>query len=131
MLGAYIARVYAGGAAPGDRVFEPVERAVYRVAGVDPEREQPWTVYALSVIAFSAVKTRGYEVDVAPTGELALALAAKRHPDLVILDLGLPGGERDTDEVPRRGAGEVLGTDRGSVHTPMAGGAGGTTIGLP
>lgn len=79
-----------------------------RVAGVDPEREQPWTVYALSVIAFSAVKTRGYEVDVAPTGELALALAAKRHPDLVILDLGLPGGERDTDEVPRRGAGEVL-----------------------
>ena len=26
VLGAYIARVYAGGAAPGDRVFEPVRR---------------------------------------------------------------------------------------------------------
>ena len=34
---------------------------------------------------------RGYEVDLAGTGEEALALAARRHPDVVILDLGLPG----------------------------------------
>src|SRR6202790_5394847 len=34
---------------------------------------------------------RGYEVDLAATGESALDLAARRHPDLVILDLGLPG----------------------------------------
>jgi two-component system KDP operon response regulator KdpE len=34
---------------------------------------------------------RGYEVDLAGTGETALVLAARRHPDLVILDLGLPG----------------------------------------
>jgi two-component system, OmpR family, KDP operon response regulator KdpE len=34
---------------------------------------------------------RGYAVDLAPTGEAALALAARKHPDLVILDLGLPG----------------------------------------
>jgi two-component system, OmpR family, KDP operon response regulator KdpE len=34
---------------------------------------------------------RGYEVDLAATGEAALDLAARRHPDLVILDLGLPG----------------------------------------
>ncbi len=32
-----------------------VERAVYRVVGVDPRTEQRWTGYALSVIAFSAV----------------------------------------------------------------------------
>ena len=37
------------------------------------------------------LKARGYEVDLAPTGEAALALAARKHPDLVILDLGLPG----------------------------------------
>ena len=37
------------------------------------------------------LKARGYEVDLAPTGEAALALAARNHPDLVILDLGLPG----------------------------------------
>ena len=59
LLGAYIARVFAGGAAPGDRVFLPVERALYRLAGVDPRREQPWTVYALSVLAFSAVSVLG------------------------------------------------------------------------
>ncbi len=34
---------------------------------------------------------RGYDVDLAPTGEVALVLAARKHPDLVILDLGLPG----------------------------------------
>ena len=37
------------------------------------------------------LKARGYEIDLAPTGEVALALAARNHPDLVILDLGLPG----------------------------------------
>lgn len=34
---------------------------------------------------------RGYEVDLAPTGEDALRLAAAHRPDVVILDLGLPG----------------------------------------
>ena len=34
---------------------------------------------------------RGYEVDTAPDGEAALDLAAQHRPDLVILDLGLPG----------------------------------------
>ena len=33
----------------------------------------------------------GYEVDLAATGEEALVLAADRHPDVVLLDLGLPG----------------------------------------
>lgn len=37
------------------------------------------------------LRARGYEVDVAETGEQALVLAADRHPDLVVLDLGLPG----------------------------------------
>jgi two-component system KDP operon response regulator KdpE len=34
---------------------------------------------------------RGYEVDQAATGELALRQAAESHPDLILLDLGLPG----------------------------------------
>ncbi|MCE9623018.1 MAG: response regulator [Actinomycetia bacterium] len=34
---------------------------------------------------------RGYEVDVAVSGEEALAHAAARPPDLVLLDIGLPG----------------------------------------
>ena len=34
---------------------------------------------------------RGYEVDVVPDGEAAIRVASERPPDLVILDLGLPG----------------------------------------
>ncbi len=36
------------------------------------------------------LRARGYEVDLAETGEEALLLAARHHPDAVILDLGLP-----------------------------------------
>ena len=55
-LGIYMARVYGDDRnAPGDRVFAPVERLVYRLCRVDPGSEQRWTVYAFAVIAFSAV----------------------------------------------------------------------------
>ncbi|HET6776062.1 MAG TPA: response regulator [Acidimicrobiales bacterium] len=37
------------------------------------------------------LRARGYEVDEATSGEQALELAARRHPDAVVLDLGLPG----------------------------------------
>jgi K+-transporting ATPase ATPase A chain len=59
LLGAYMARVFGANAAPGDRVFLPVERVLYRLGGVDPEREQPWNVYALSLLAFGAVSVVG------------------------------------------------------------------------
>ena len=37
------------------------------------------------------LRARGYTIDLAPTGEDALAMAAHHRPDAVILDLGLPG----------------------------------------
>ncbi|MET0324990.1 MAG: response regulator [Ilumatobacteraceae bacterium] len=37
------------------------------------------------------LRARGYDVDLAETGEEALAMAARHHPDVVLLDLGLPG----------------------------------------
>jgi len=37
------------------------------------------------------LRIRGYDVDVAGDGEAALDLAARHHPDAVVLDLGLPG----------------------------------------
>ena len=55
-LGKYMANVYGArpdGTSPGDRFFEPVERFIYRVCGIDRRREQRWNVYALSLIAFS------------------------------------------------------------------------------
>ena len=55
-LGWYMAKVYGDeGKAPGDRVFLPVERVIYRICRVDPDREQNWKVYAYSVLAFSLV----------------------------------------------------------------------------
>ena len=70
-LGAYLAKVYGGGSAPGDRVFGPIERLIYRVAGVDPRREQRWTVYALCLLAFSARFGRGPLRAPAPAGRSA------------------------------------------------------------
>ena len=55
LLGGYMARVYGSDKAPGDRVFLPIERLIYRICRVDPDQEQRWTVYAFSVIAFSVV----------------------------------------------------------------------------
>jgi len=65
---------------------------VARVLVVDDEEA---IVRALS----ANLKARGYEVDLAATGEQGLDLAARRHPDAVILDLGLPG--MDGQEVVR------------------------------
>lgn len=47
-------------------------------------------VALLRALAVS-LRARGYEVVVARTGEEGLDLAAHRHPDVVLLDLGLPG----------------------------------------
>ena len=52
-LGRYIAHVYEGGPSRLDRCFGPVERLIYRACRVDPDREQRWNVYAISLVAFS------------------------------------------------------------------------------
>jgi two-component system KDP operon response regulator KdpE len=57
---------------------------VTRVLVVDDE---PQILRALAI----NLRARGYDVDLAPDGEHALTLAARHHPDVVILDLGLPG----------------------------------------
>ena len=57
-LGRYIAAVFGArpdGSAPGDRLFGPVERFLYRLFGVDPKSEQRWNVYAASLMAFTLV----------------------------------------------------------------------------
>ena len=48
-------RCSAAARRPGDRVFLPSSGSIYRLGRVDPEREQRWTVYAFSVLAFSVV----------------------------------------------------------------------------
>jgi potassium-transporting ATPase potassium-binding subunit len=55
LVARYLAAIYGGGPAPGDRAFSPLERLVYRSLGIDPDREQRWTSYAMSLLAFSTV----------------------------------------------------------------------------
>src|SRR4249920_2285980 len=55
-----------------------------RVLVVDDE---PQIRRALSI----NLRARGYDVEAAQDGEHALDLAARHHPDVVVLDLGLPG----------------------------------------
>ncbi|GLY07373.1 MULTISPECIES: response regulator [Actinoplanes] len=73
-----------------------------RILVVDDE---PQIVRALRI----NLKARGYEVDTAADGASALHLAAHHHPDLVVLDLGLPDME---------GA-EVIGGLRGWTSVPI------------
>ncbi|PRQ11636.1 potassium-transporting ATPase subunit KdpA [Corynebacterium sp. 13CS0277] len=48
-VGNYMARVYS------DQHDSAVERAIYRLAGVDPRSSQRWNVYAAGVLAFSVL----------------------------------------------------------------------------
>ena len=52
-LGAYMARVYEGEPAFLNRIGAPFERLLYRVCGVDPQREMRWTEYAVAAMAFN------------------------------------------------------------------------------
>nr|HMN62255.1 potassium-transporting ATPase subunit KdpA [Anaerolinea sp.] len=53
-LGAYMAHVYQGERTLLTPVLAPVERLFYRLAGVRPEDEMDWKVYAGAVLVFSA-----------------------------------------------------------------------------
>ena len=54
-LGAYLAQVFTGGATFATPVLGPMERGIYRLAGVDPKRGQGWLAYSLAMLAFSSV----------------------------------------------------------------------------
>jgi len=49
--GLYLLRVYDGSM----RWLGPVERAIYRLGGIDPDEDQHWTRYAAGLLVFSAV----------------------------------------------------------------------------
>ncbi|RYG99241.1 MAG: potassium-transporting ATPase subunit KdpA, partial [Alphaproteobacteria bacterium] len=49
-LGAYMAKIYAG--VPG--FLADMERPIFRLAGIDPDKGQSWQAYALAMLAFNA-----------------------------------------------------------------------------
>jgi K+-transporting ATPase ATPase A chain len=55
VLGAFMARAFQGRPTLLSPVLGPVERAIYRLAGVDEKRQMRWTEYCLALLAFNAV----------------------------------------------------------------------------
>ena len=55
LLGGYMARVFAGERTLLSPVLIPLERAIYGACGIDPDKEQHWTRYALALLATNAV----------------------------------------------------------------------------
>jgi K+-transporting ATPase ATPase A chain len=53
-LGAYMARVYEGERVWLARLFGPLERGLYRMAGVRADQEMSWRAYAAALLVFSA-----------------------------------------------------------------------------
>ena len=55
LLGTYIARVLEGERTFLSPVMRPVERVVYRFAGVDETVEQGWKTYTIALLVFAAI----------------------------------------------------------------------------
>src|ERR1700692_2005328 len=53
-LGAYIARSLNGRSRLA-RLGAPIEKGIYRLAGIDPAREQDWAEYAIALLLFHIV----------------------------------------------------------------------------
>lgn len=53
-LGGFMTQVFNGGRHFLTPVLAPVERGLYRLAGVNENAEQHWTIYAVSMLLFSA-----------------------------------------------------------------------------
>ncbi len=54
-LGLYMARVFTGQATIAQTLLGPVEKLIYRGAGIQPDEEMPWTRYAGAVLVYSMI----------------------------------------------------------------------------
>src|ERR1700752_4819371 len=54
-IGVFITRVFNREKTFLDPVLRPVEKLVYRLTGVDEEREMRWTEYTIAMLLFSGV----------------------------------------------------------------------------
>jgi K+-transporting ATPase ATPase A chain len=54
LLGGYMTRVFNGERTFLSSVLQPVEGLLYRIAGVDPKREQHWLTYTVAMLLFNA-----------------------------------------------------------------------------
>jgi K+-transporting ATPase ATPase A chain len=78
-LGLYMARVFSGERTFLSHVLGRVEQDLYRVSGINPEKEQSWLGYTLAMLAFSLV------------GFLALYAMLRLQAYLPLNPQGFPG----------------------------------------
>ena len=74
-LGTWIHRIFT------DRHHTRVERFLYRLVGVNPDVEQRWSVYAVSVVAFSVVSILVLWLLLLVQGHLPLSQGRSMNPD--------------------------------------------------
>jgi len=53
-LGVYMTRVFEKERTFADQLFDPIERLLYRITGVDQSHEMRWTEYSVAMLLFSA-----------------------------------------------------------------------------
>lgn len=82
-LGLYMARVFSGERTFLSPVLGRVERDLYRVSGINPEKEQSWVGYTLAMLAFSLA------------GFLALYAMLRLQAYLPLNPQGFPGVPSD------------------------------------
>jgi len=56
-MGIFLFKVLEGEPHPLSGALGPVERGIYRICGIDSNREQPWREYTISLLAFSVLGT--------------------------------------------------------------------------
>jgi K+-transporting ATPase ATPase A chain len=74
-LGTWIHRIFT------DTHHTRVERFLYRLVGVDPDVEQRWSIYAISVVAFSVVSILVLWLLILVQGSLPLSQGRSMNPD--------------------------------------------------
>jgi K+-transporting ATPase ATPase A chain len=52
-LGVYLYHVFEGRNKPFAGILRPLEKIIYRLCGIDPDEDQDWKTYALSLLLFS------------------------------------------------------------------------------
>ena len=79
LLGIYMYKVYTGRKHVGSRVFDVVDNGIYKICRIDPDGEQRWNVYAISLLLFSVGRR---PVDVRPAAPAGPPAPEPRPPGL-------------------------------------------------
>ncbi|MFA6079482.1 MAG: potassium-transporting ATPase subunit KdpA, partial [Candidatus Omnitrophota bacterium] len=54
-LGTYIAYIYEGKPAGLNVIFSPIEKFIYKISGIDPEKAMSWKTYAVAMMLFNII----------------------------------------------------------------------------